>query len=69
MCPKMAHNGIGLGEEADLTAQKMKVTLMFNTAPQLNSSTSAAFLPNPCYAYVPTCLAGCSFGNEIEIFN
>jgi hypothetical protein len=41
-------NGIGLGEEADLTAQKMIVALMFNTAPQLYSSTETAFLPNSC---------------------
>lgn len=45
----MHHNGFGLGEEADLTAQKMKVAQMFNTPQQLYSSTSAAFLPNPCY--------------------
>ena len=45
----MAHNVFGLGEEADLTAQKMKVAQMFNTPQQLYSSTSAAFLPNPCY--------------------
>jgi len=45
----LAHNGFGLGEEADLTAQKMKVALIFNTAPQLHSSTETAFLPNPCY--------------------
>jgi len=42
-------NGLGLGEEADLTVQKMKVAQMFNTPQQLHSSTSAAFLPNPCY--------------------
>jgi hypothetical protein len=45
----MAHNVFGLGEEADLTAQKIKVALMFNTAPQIHSSTETAFLPNPCY--------------------
>ena len=45
----MAYNGSGLGEEAELTAQKMKVAQMFNTPQQLHSSTSAAFLPNPCY--------------------
>jgi len=45
----MAANGSGLGEEAELTAQKMKVAQMFNTPQQLHSSTSAAFLPNPCY--------------------
>lgn len=45
----MTHNGFGLGEEAELTAQKMKVAQMFNTPQQLHSSTSAAFLPNPCY--------------------
>lgn len=45
----MAGNGGGLGEEAELTAQKMKVAQMFNTPQQLHSSTSAAFLPNPCY--------------------
>ena len=44
-----AHNGSGLGEEAELTAQKMIVAQMFNTPQQLHSSTSAAFLPNPCY--------------------
>jgi len=26
-------------------------------------------LANRCYAYVPTCLAECSIGNGIEIFN
>ena len=45
----MEYNVFGLGEEADLTAQKMKVAQMFNAPPQLNSSTPAAFLPNPCY--------------------
>ena len=45
----MSANGIGLGEEADLTAQTMIVALMFNTAPQLHSSTETAFFPNPCY--------------------
>jgi len=45
----MAYNGFGLGEEADLTVQKMKVAQMFNTPQLLHSSTSAAFLPNPCY--------------------
>lgn len=45
----MHHNVFGLGEEAELTAQKMKVAQMFNTPQQLHSSTSAAFLPNPCY--------------------
>jgi predicted Mrr-cat superfamily restriction endonuclease len=48
----MTANGFGLGEEADLTAHKMKVAQIFNTPQQLHSSTSAAFLPNPCYAYV-----------------
>ena len=38
-----------LGEEAELTAHKMKVAQMFNTPQQLHSSTSAAFLPNRCY--------------------
>jgi hypothetical protein len=46
---KVADNVFGLGEEAYLTAQKMKVAQMFNTPQQLHSSTSAAFLPNPCY--------------------
>ena len=41
--------GRQLGEVADLTAKKMKVAQMFNTPKQLHSSTSAAFLPNPCY--------------------
>ena len=45
----IATNGRRLGEEAELTAQKMKVAQMFNTPQQLHSSTSAAFLPNPCY--------------------
>jgi len=45
----ISHNVFGLGEEADLTAQKMIVALMFNIAPQLHSSTKTAFLPNPCY--------------------
>lgn len=45
----MEHNVFGLGEEAELTAQKMKVAQMFNTPQQLHSSTTAAFLPNPCY--------------------
>ena len=49
MSGSMAHNGRRLGEEAELTAQKMKVAQMFNTPQQLHSSTSAAFLPNPCY--------------------
>ena len=39
----------GLGEEADLTAQKMIEEQMFNQPIQRHSSTSAAFLPNPCY--------------------
>lgn len=46
---RVAHNGKGLGEEAELTAQKMKVAQMFNTPQQLHSSTSVSFLPNPCY--------------------
>lgn len=45
---KITPNGFGLGEEAELTAQKMKVAQMFNTPQQLHSSTTAAFLPNPC---------------------
>ena len=45
----IAANVFGFGKKADLTAQKMKVALMFNTAPQLHSSTETAFLPNPCY--------------------
>ena len=45
----ITHNVFGLGEEAELTAQKMKVAQMFNTPQQLHSSTSAAFLQNPCY--------------------
>lgn len=49
MSEKITGNGIGLGEEAELTAQKMKVAQMFNTPQQLHSSTSAAFLPKPCY--------------------
>jgi len=48
-CPTVATNVLGLGEEADLTAQKMKVAQMFNTPQQFYSNTSAAFLPNPCY--------------------
>ena len=48
----ITHNVFGFGEEADLTAHKMKVAQIFNTPQQLHSSTSAAFLPNPCYAYV-----------------
>ena len=32
-----------------IRAKKMKVAQMFNTPKQLHSSTSAAFLPNPCY--------------------
>lgn len=50
----LAGNGFGLGEEADLTAHKMKVAQMFNTPQQLHSSTSAAFLPTPCYT-LPFC--------------
>jgi len=45
----LVYNVFGLGEEADLTAQKMIEAQMFNTPQQLHSSTSAAFLPNPCY--------------------
>jgi len=45
---RLACNGFGLGEEAELTAQKMKVAKMFNTPQQLHSITSAAFLPNRC---------------------
>lgn len=45
----ITYNVFGLGEEAELTAQKMKVAQMFNTPQQLHSSTTAAFLPNPCY--------------------
>jgi len=41
-------NGFGLGEEADLTAQKMIEVLMFDIAPKFHSSTETAFLPNPC---------------------
>lgn len=44
----IAANGIGLGEEADLTAQKMIEVLMFDIAPKFHSSTETAFLPNPC---------------------
>lgn len=36
----LAYNVKGLGEEAELTAQKMKVAQMFNTPQQLHSSTS-----------------------------
>jgi len=30
---------------------------------------SCGILANRCYAYVPTCLAGISFGTRIGIFN
>ena len=30
---------------------------------------SCDILANRCYAYVPTCLAGISFGTRTEIFN
>ena len=30
---------------------------------------SCGILANRCYAYVPNCLAGISFGTRIEIFN
>jgi len=30
---------------------------------------SCGILANRCYAYVPNCLAECSFENGIEIFN
>ena len=49
MLVALATNVFGLGEEAELTAHKMKIAQMFNTPQQLHSSTSAAFLPNPCY--------------------
>ena len=49
MVGKIAANVFGLGEEADLTAQKMIEEQMFNQPIQRHSSTSAAFLPNPCY--------------------
>lgn len=49
---KISHNVFGLGEEADLTAQKMIEAQMFNQLIQRHSSTSAAFLPNPCYVVV-----------------
>jgi len=45
----IAGNVQGIGEEADLTAQKMIEAQMFNQPIQRHSSTSAAFLPMPCY--------------------
>ena len=45
----IAGNGSGLGEEAELTAQKMKVAQMFNTPQQLHSSTLAPIAQNTCY--------------------
>jgi len=48
-CTAIAANVQGIGEEADLTAQKMIEAQMFNQSIQRHSSTSAAFLPMPCY--------------------
>ena len=47
--PKMAYNGLGLCEEAELEAQMFNLLLLFIRIPNVQFSTEPAFLQNPCY--------------------
>jgi hypothetical protein len=44
----MAYNGFGLCEEAELEAQMFGLAQMFIRIPNVQFSTSAALLANPC---------------------
>ena len=46
----MAHNGLGIGEEWDFEKQMLISVPKFNSSRMLKFSTSAHFLPIPCYA-------------------
>ena len=63
----MATNGIGLCARWRLEAQNYQTKMKQHRSTALEYSTEPPLAQNPCYAYVPTCLAECSFGNEIEI--
>jgi hypothetical protein len=45
---KLAHNGLQLGEVADLEAQMFNLAQMFIRIPNVQFSTEPAILPNPC---------------------
>ena len=56
MC-KLTYNGLRLADVAH--------SINFGFEQEL----SCGIFANRCYAYVPICLAGISFGTRIEIFN
>jgi len=45
----MAHNGLGLCEEANLEAQMFVLVQILIRIPNVQFSTEPAFLQNPCY--------------------
>jgi hypothetical protein len=45
---KIATNGLGLCEEAELEAQMFNLVLLFIRIPNVQFSTEPAFLQNPC---------------------
>jgi len=45
----MAYNVLGLGEVGELEAQMFSFAQMPNRIPNVQFSTSAPILPNPCY--------------------
>jgi hypothetical protein len=45
---KISANGLGLGEVGDFEAQMFNLVLMFNRSTNVQFSTSAPILPNPC---------------------
>jgi len=45
---KLAHNVLGLCEEADFEAQMFDLAQMFIRIPNVQFSTEPAFLQNPC---------------------
>ena len=46
---EMSHNGLQLGEVAEIEAQMFKICTMFNRIPNVQFSTEPAILPNCCY--------------------
>jgi hypothetical protein len=51
--PKIAYNGLGLCEEAEIEVQMFVLAQMFIRNPNVQFSTEPAFLQNPCYRFVP----------------
>lgn len=48
VCQRIAGNGLGLCEEAELEAQMFVLAQMFIRIPNVQFSTEPAFLQNPC---------------------